>query len=72
MAYFVTCGTGAVSLDQGLSLEEAFFYARLLAWQERTDIAICDISGKYIRGDKLAACCRGEKRLTANLQAVSN
>lgn len=78
MAYIVTYTphSGPAGIDIGSSrdfnLDGALAHACRLLSQGQPDVAIQDGRGKSIRGADLIACCRGEKKLTADLQAVPN
>jgi hypothetical protein len=79
MAYIVTHtnphpGPAGIDIgsERGFDLDSALAHACQLLSQGRLDVAIEDGRGKSIRGADLIACCRGEKKLTADLQAVSN
>jgi hypothetical protein len=78
MAYIVTHTNphpGPAGIDVrpgGFDLDGALAHACELLTQGLSDVAIQDGSGRSIRGADLVACCRGEKKLTADLQAVSN
>lgn len=56
-----------VGIDDDLSLKDALALAGRLIAEGRQDVAIADGSGRQITGEDLAACCRGEKELTADL-----
>jgi hypothetical protein len=56
-----------VSIDVDLSLNDALALAGRLIAEGRQDVTIADGNGKQITGEDLAACCRGEKELTADL-----
>jgi hypothetical protein len=72
MAYFVTfTDAGIGALDDGtFDLRAAFAHACSLLSEGKVDVAINDDLGRNIRGDELALCCRGEKKLTEDLRAV--
>jgi|HubBroStandDraft_4_1064222.scaffolds.fasta_scaffold323429_1 hypothetical protein len=79
MAYIVTHTNphpGPAGIDirpgGGFSLDGALAHACRLLSEGLPDVAIQDGAGNSIRGDDLIACCRGEKKLTADLRAVSN
>ncbi|MGE5271171.1 MAG: hypothetical protein ACM3JG_16035 [Thiohalocapsa sp.] len=78
MAYTVTFTDphpGPAGIDigagKGFDLDAALAHACHLMSQGYPDVAI-QSGGKSIRGQELAACCRGEKTLTPDLRAVSN
>lgn len=54
-----------------LSLDDARAHACTLLGRKVPNVAIQDGNGKSISGDDLAACCTGEKELTADLRAVA-
>jgi hypothetical protein len=54
----------------GFDLDGALAHACHLLSQGYLDVAIQDGSGKSIRGPDLVACCRGDKKLMSDLQAV--
>jgi hypothetical protein len=78
MAYIVTFSDplpGPAGIDirpRGFDLDGALDHARGLLSQGMRDVAIQDGAGNSIRGDDVIACCRGEKKLTADLRAVPN
>jgi hypothetical protein len=72
MTYLVTHGVGAVAIDQVPDLKGALDLARQLLSDSELDVAIQDGSGKRIYSADLAACCLGEKTLTADLRAELN
>lgn len=53
------------------SVEEALAHACTLLSRGVPNIAIRDGNGKSISGDDLAACCRGEKKLTSDLKTIA-
>lgn len=75
MAYIVTGDTvGAAAIDSGrvrdFTLEQALAHAcHMLAEGGWLNVAIRDSDGHSISGADLAACCKGEKTLAADLQA---
>ena len=60
----------AVAIDGNLSLEEALSLAGHLIAEGSQDVFIGDGNDNQIGGEELAACCRGEKKLTPDLRAV--
>ena len=62
------------AIDQGsrqpFKLLDALAHACRLLSEGKTDVAIQGGDGRSIGGEELAACCRGEKTLTENLQVV--
>jgi hypothetical protein len=75
MTYLVTHAAANVpkspiGIDADLDLKTALALACQLISQGRSEVTITDGSGKQISGEELAACCRGEKTLTADLRAV--
>jgi hypothetical protein len=78
MAYIVTHTNphpGPAEIDirpSGFDLDGALAHACQLLSEGLLDVAIQDGAGNSIRGDDLLACCRGEKKLTAELRALSN
>jgi hypothetical protein len=72
VAYFVTHGVGPAAIDGGFDFEGAIIHAYRLMDEGKLDVAIQDELGNSIRGDELAACHRGEKRLSTDLRAISN
>jgi hypothetical protein len=77
MRYFVTFEEpGAVAIDDGTprsyELAGALVHACRLLDEERHNVTIGDDAGHSISGDDLAACCRGDKEITADLRAISN
>ena len=75
MRYIVThrISSGPVSpfaLNEVSNLETALRRAAQLLSVGHLGVAIQDGQGKEIFGYDLAACCRGEKKLTPDLQAV--
>ena len=72
MAYLVTHGVGPAAIDGRFDFEGAIIHAYRLMDEGKLDVAIQDELGNSIRGDELAACYRGEKRLTTDLRAVPN
>lgn len=56
----------------GFDLDSALAHACQLLREGMPDVAIQDGKGNSIKGEQLVACCRGEKRLTPDLQAVSD
>lgn len=72
MAYLVTHGIGPAAIDGGFDLEGAIVHAYRLMDEGKLDVAIQDGLGNSIRGNELAACYRGEKRLTTDLRAIPN
>jgi hypothetical protein len=77
MSYIVThSGTRADAIDTGspieFDLETALAHACQLLSDGEMNVAIQDGDGHRISGDDLAACCNGDKKLTAELRAISN
>jgi hypothetical protein len=84
MNYFVTFETfddegrrGPVGIDSGLpskplDVADALERARQLILEEKHHVTIRNDNGNSISGDDLAACCKGDKTLTVDLQAISN
>jgi hypothetical protein len=75
MKYFVSYAMagvpkGPVAIDGNLSLEEALSLAGQLIAEGSQDVFIGDGNDNQIGGEELAACCRGEKKLTLDLRAV--
>ena len=74
ISYFVTY-TSATDTRRdclrGLTLDSARRQACRLIEEGKRAVAIWDTRGHEIRGDELAACCRGEKLLTFNLQTLA-
>ncbi len=76
MRYFVTY-TGTPEAQTGIAshrapnLEAALAMARQFLKERRPDVTIEDGNGHSISGADLAACCHGEKHLTADLQAIN-
>lgn len=74
MSYRVTHAAANVpkrsgGLDFDLSLEDALALAGRLIVEGRQDVTIEDENGRQITGEDLAACCRNEKKLAADLKA---
>jgi hypothetical protein len=61
---------GPIAIDDKLSLEEALSLAGEFIAQGDQDVSIGDANGNQIGGEELAACCRGERKLTPDLRAV--
>ncbi len=57
-------------LDEVGDLKAALAHATKLLLSGHLGVAIQDGEGKEIFGYDLAACCRGEKKLTSNLRAI--
>jgi hypothetical protein len=72
MTYRVTCRDRPVAVGPSINLKAALQEAWLRISAGDIDVAVQDDIGNSIRGEELAACCRGEKRLTVDLRAVSN
>ena len=72
MAYLVTHGVGSTAIDGDFDLEGAIIHAYRLIDEGKPYVAIQDGLGNSIQGDELAACYRGEKRLTTDLRAIPN
>jgi len=74
MAYIVTHGGIPAAIDSGpgagFSLEQALAHACRMLSEGRPDVAIQDGRGLNITGPNLVACCKGEKKLTADLRAI--
>ena len=64
------CAQRPGRLDDNLSLEEALSLAGELIAEGSQDVFIGDGNDNQIGGEELAACCRGEKKLTLDLRAV--
>ncbi len=68
--------TGTPEAQSGIAahpaknLEAALRLARQFLKERRPDVTIEDGKGHSISGADLAACCRGEKKLTADLRVV--
>lgn len=58
------------ALDEVTDLEAALACATKLLSLGHLGVAIQDGEGKEIFGYDLAACCRGEKKLTSDLRAI--
>jgi hypothetical protein len=74
MAYFVTFDArGADAAESGSSkpmeLADALAHACRLLDEGKRNVVIKD-DRNSISGDELAACCRGDKEITADLKAV--
>ena len=74
MSYLVTHAAANVpfsplGIDSDLALKDALALAGQLIAEGRQDVTIADGNGRQITGADLAACCRGEKELTADLKA---
>lgn len=52
------------------SLESALAFACQFLKERRPDVTIEDGEGHLISGPDLTACCRGEKKLTADLRVI--
>jgi hypothetical protein len=72
MRYIVTFGNRPTAIGSLVDLQGALADACDQIARGEMDVAIQDGSGKSIRGEDLAACCRGEKTLTSDLRAISN
>jgi len=72
VAYLVTHGVGPAAIDGDFDFEGAIIHAYHLMDEGKQDVAIQDGLGNSIRGEELAACHRGEKRMTADLRAIPN
>jgi hypothetical protein len=72
MTYRVTFRNRPVAAGPSINLKAALHEAWLRISAGEIDVAVQDDIGHSIRGEELAACCRGEKRLTIDLRAVSN
>jgi len=83
MRYFVTFDEFdvngrplAAAIDDGspraYELREALAHARWLLDEKKHNVTIHDDARNSISGDDLAACCRGDKQITADLRAISN
>ncbi len=76
MHYFVTY-TGTPEAQTGIAshrapnLEAALAMARQFLKERRPDVTIEDGEGRSVSGADLAACCRGEKKLTADLRSIN-
>jgi hypothetical protein len=78
MLYFVTFdefdANGrplAAGIDPGMPFSDACAHAYRLLDEGRHNVTIRNDAGKSISGDELAACYRGDKKMTADLQAVA-
>jgi hypothetical protein len=80
MRYYVTFGgfddhgkAAPAAVDQGspepFRLSDALAHACRLLSEGKPNVSIQDDSGNSIDGDELAACCRDERKLTAELRA---
>lgn len=58
------------ALDEVGDLKAALKHAAQLLSEDHLGVAIQDGRGQEIFGYDLAACCRGEKKLTPDLRAV--
>ena len=75
MKYFVSYAMagvpkGPVAIDDYLSLEEALSLAGQLIAERSQDVFIGDGNGNRISDEKLAACCRNEKKFMPDLRAA--
>jgi hypothetical protein len=81
MRYFVTFDEFdakgkplAAAIDEGsprsFELGDAIVHAARLLDEKRQNVAIHDDANNSISGDDLAACCRGDKEITADLRAI--
>jgi hypothetical protein len=76
MTYIVTHGTGHgpqpidVGNPQSFDLDSALAHACRLLSEGLPNVAIQDGGGRSISGQDLLACCKGEKKLTADLLAT--
>ena len=76
MYYFVTY-TGTPDAQTGIAshrapnLEAAPRLACQFLKERRPDVTIGDDKGNSISGTDLAACCRGQKNLMADLRAIN-
>ncbi|HEX4159201.1 MAG TPA: hypothetical protein VHY79_12050 [Rhizomicrobium sp.] len=55
--------------DREFTLEAALAHACRLMAEGKNNVTIGDADGHSISGGDLAACCKGDKRLTAKLRA---
>ncbi|HEX3674353.1 MAG TPA: hypothetical protein VHU87_08795 [Rhizomicrobium sp.] len=69
MRYRVTFGASPAAIGPSVDLDAALADACRQISMNQVDVAIHDGNGRSIRGEELAACCRGEKKLTADLLA---
>jgi hypothetical protein len=58
------------ALDEVDDLEVALAHSKTLLSSGQLGVAIQDGEGREIFGYDLAACCRGEKKLTSDLRAI--
>jgi hypothetical protein len=58
------------ALDEVGDLKAALLHANKLLSSGHLGVAIQDGEGREIFGYDLAACCRGEKKLTSDLRAI--
>jgi hypothetical protein len=72
MTYHVTYRKRPVVAGPPFTLKSAVHEAWRLISAGEIDVTIHDGIGNRIAGEALAACCRGEKRLTIDLKAISN
>ena len=72
MVYFVTYGVTPVAIDGPFDFTGAIIHAYRMIDRGKLDVAIQSGLGHSIHGDELAACYRGEKRLTTDLRAIPN
>ena len=72
MRYVVTFGNRPAAIGPMMDLDGAMADACNQIARGELDVAIQDGSGQSIRGEELAACCRGEKKLTSDLKAIPN
>jgi hypothetical protein len=78
MPYFVILdgsGAGQRPGDDGSArpweLSDALAHACRLLDEGKRGVAIRDNDGHSISGAELAACCKGDKEITADLQAIA-
>ena len=71
MTYRVTYRNKPVPFGPSINLRAALQEAHLQISAGEIDVTVQDDIGNSIRGEDLAACCRGEKRLTIDLKVES-
>jgi hypothetical protein len=60
----------SIGIEEVSDIESALALARLWLAEERPNVVVGRSTGETISGAELAACCRGEKKLTADLRVL--
>jgi hypothetical protein len=71
VAHAATNEQSSIEFEEVFDLESALALARRWLAEQQRNVAIGFATGATVSGAELAACCRGEKELTADLRVFT-